>query len=144
MYAAYGSANAYSTAIYYKVPTSSKYYSMPMSFLVSIGISWHMWHMGVQMFIVWQFLTKCQLVQNIFVGECQLLFCGIFFYAMSHTFKYFTTLRNFLVFFGIFLHMQRWGVSTLILQRIFIQYQIVSNISQFLSMPLPFFILIIY
>ena len=50
---------------YYKVPTSSKYYSMPMSFLAGIGVTWCMRCRGVQMLILRRFLTKCQLVRNI-------------------------------------------------------------------------------
>ena len=33
-----GVPNGYSTASSYQVPTSSKYYSTPMSFLVGIGV----------------------------------------------------------------------------------------------------------
>ena len=64
-----GVPNGYSTVSSYQVPTSSKYYLMPMSFLVGVGVTWHMRHRGVQMLILWRFLTKCQLVRNII--RCQ-------------------------------------------------------------------------
>ena len=34
----------YSTVSSYQVPTSSKYYSTPTSFLVGIGVTWHIRH----------------------------------------------------------------------------------------------------
>ena len=61
-----GVPNGYSTASFYQVPTSPKYYSMPTSFLAGIGVTCHMWRMGVQMLILRQFITKCQVVGNIF------------------------------------------------------------------------------
>ena len=64
-YAAYGSANAYSKGIHYKVPSSWKYYLTPTSFLASIGVSLHLWHIGVQILILRGFITKCQVVGNI-------------------------------------------------------------------------------
>ena len=64
-YAAYVSANAYSKGILYKVPSNWKYYSKPMSFLMSIAVSSHLRHIGVQILILRGFITKCQVVGNI-------------------------------------------------------------------------------
>ena len=73
-----GVPNGYSTASSYQVPTSLKYYLMPTSFLVGIGVTWRMRcmpRMGVQMLIPQQFITKCQLVRNIF--QCQRIFLWV-------------------------------------------------------------------
>ena len=92
-YVAYGSANAYSKGIHYKVPSSWKYYSMPTSFLASIGVSSRLRRMGVQMLILKRFITKCQVVGNIFrrqrvfwrimalLGLCSILECKCLLYG---------------------------------------------------------------
>ena len=61
------------------------------------------------MLILRRFITKCQLVRNIFVEECQLLSYGVIFMQCQIISNIFTMLRNFSLVFGVFLHMQRFG-----------------------------------
>ena len=94
--------NAYSMATSYQVPSSLKYYLMLRNFLTGIGIPWHM---------------RCSRVPN--------AYSMAYFYEVSSSLKYFTTLRSFLLFLGVTWHMQCRGVSSVILQHIFMKCQIV-------------------
>ena len=136
-----GVPNTYSTVTSYQVPSSSKYYSMPRSLLVGIGIPWYMRHRGVPNAYSTVYFMKCQIVWNI--SQCWELFhrflalswhylahavpgsvkceSTAYFYGVSNSLKYFTTLRTFSLFLGVTFHMQCHGVSSFILRCLIIK-----------------------
>ena len=95
--------NRYCTASSQQVPSSLKYYLTPTSSLVNIAVSWLMGCRWVQMPFYWTYSVTSGMNSN----------STAYFYAMSNSFKYFTTLRNFSSFFfyfGTFLHIHcPWG-----------------------------------
>ena len=100
-----GVPNGYSTVSSYQVPTSLKYYSMPMSFLVGIGITWLIQHRGVP--------NGYSMASS---------------YQVPTSSKYYSTPTSFLASIGFSSRMWHMGVQMLILRGFITKCQVVGNI----------------
>ena len=140
-----GVPNGYSTASSYQVPTSSKYYSTPTSFLVGIGVAWlipcRRVANGYSMAFSYQVPTssKYYSMPTILFGQYWLFFAYVAYgsanayskgihYKVPSSWKYYSMPTSFLVSIGISLPLRHIGVQILILRGFITKCQVVGNI----------------